>query len=186
VSAVTAHQGGHGARLLALYDRALPQVYGYLVRRVGDAPTAEDLTSETFMAAVTAIERGVVDDVEVAWLVGIARHKLADHWRRVAREDRGLRVVAGEVAVAGEVDDPWDAHLDARAAQATLARLGAHHRGALVLRYVDGLPVKQVAELLHRTEHATEALLVRARKAFREQYEASATGGAVGGGGTDA
>ena len=41
--------------VLELYDGALPQVYGYLVRRCDSAATAEDLTAETFMAAVTAL-----------------------------------------------------------------------------------------------------------------------------------
>lgn len=40
--------------LLALYDTALPQVYGYLLARCGDRALAEDLTSETFLAAVSA------------------------------------------------------------------------------------------------------------------------------------
>jgi RNA polymerase sigma-70 factor (ECF subfamily) len=39
---------------MALYDRALPQVYGYLADRCRDPATAEDLTSETFLAAVRA------------------------------------------------------------------------------------------------------------------------------------
>jgi RNA polymerase sigma-70 factor (ECF subfamily) len=52
-----------------------------------------------------------------------------------------------------------------------LARLGGHHRAALTLRYVDDLAVPQVAELLGRTVHATEALLVRARAAYRKAYE---------------
>ena len=43
-------------------------------------------------------------------------------------------------------------------------------RHASTLRYVDGLPVPQVAELLGRTVHATEALLVRGRAAFRKIY----------------
>ena len=39
--------------LLALYDRALPEVYGYLLARCGAARAlAEDLTAETFLAAV--------------------------------------------------------------------------------------------------------------------------------------
>ena len=46
-----------------------------------------------------------------------------------------------------------------------------HHRAALTLRYADGLPVPDVAECLGRTVHATEALLVRARRAFRSRYE---------------
>ena len=44
------------------------------------------------------------------------------------------------------------------------------HRTALTLRYLDGLPVPEVAALLDRTVHATEALLVRARLAFRRAY----------------
>jgi len=40
----------------------------------------------------------------------------------------------------------------------------------LTLRYLDGLSVPEVSELLGRTVHATEALLVRARHAFRARY----------------
>ncbi len=56
-------------------------------------------------------------------------------------------------------------------AREVLDRLGAHHRAALTLRYLDGLPVPEVARHLDRTVHATEALLVRARAAFRRIYE---------------
>jgi RNA polymerase sigma-70 factor (ECF subfamily) len=43
-----------------------------------------------------------------------------------------------------------------------------------MLRYLDGLPVPEVARHLDRTVHATEALLVRARAAFRRIYEGEA------------
>ncbi len=85
------------ARLLDLYDDALPEIYGYLHRRCRDRTTAEDLTTEVFLAAVDSINRSVVGDVTVAWLIGIARHKLVDHWRRVEREDRRLEAVAGSM-----------------------------------------------------------------------------------------
>ena len=65
---------------------------------------------------------------------------------------------------------PWDAQLDALRARQVLERLGPHHRAALVLRYVDDLPVPQVAAAPGRTLHATEALLARARNAFRQTY----------------
>ena len=42
---------------MALYDEALPAVYGYFVRRCGDRGTAEDLTSETFLAAMDAARK---------------------------------------------------------------------------------------------------------------------------------
>jgi RNA polymerase sigma-70 factor (ECF subfamily) len=147
--------------LLELYDEALPQVYGYLLSRCGQRALAEDLTAETFLAAV-----GVRDRLSVAWLIGVARHKLADHWRRQAREERSLALVPPGS------EPPWeDGVLDAVTAREVLDRLGPHHRLALTLRYLDGLPVPEVARLLDRSLHATEALLVRARAAFRRAYD---------------
>ena len=166
------------ADLLALYDEALPQVYGYLLSRCGQRALAEDLTAETFLAAVDTVRHD--RPVSIAWLVGVARHKLVDHWRRQAREERGLSAVGG--AVGGQAEtDPWDGVLDAVTAREVLGRLGPHHRLALTLRYLDGLPVPEVARLLDRTLHATEALLVRARAAFRSAYGSPHRG--PGGGG---
>jgi RNA polymerase sigma-70 factor, ECF subfamily len=158
-----------GQTLLELYDRALPQVYGYLFDRCRDVATAEDLTSETFLAAAAATVGGRSGAaVSIRWMIGIARHKLVDHWRRRSRDERLVTAVA---ASAVEHPDPWDVHLDGVHATDVLGRLGGHHRAALTLRYVDDLPVPQVAELLGRTVHATEALLVRARAAYRKAYE---------------
>jgi len=156
-----------GTRLLALYDEALPQVYGYLLARCGQQAVAEDLTAETFLAAVDAVRAGPAP-LSTGWLIGVARHKLVDHWRRQGREQRALTAAAGPPGP--PPDDPWDAQLDALRAREVLRQLGPHHRAALTLRYLDDLPVPQVAGLLGRTVHATEALLVRARTAFRTAY----------------
>src|SRR5215510_9821029 len=94
--------------LCVLYDRALPEVYGYLVKRCGSSPVAEDLTSETFMAAVDAVRRGRVPDLTEAWLIAVARHKLVDHWRREAREESKLALAADDDTI-----DDWDVRLDA-------------------------------------------------------------------------
>ena len=162
-------EGDPGADLLAAYDGALPQVYGYLLSRCGAVALAEDLTAETLLAAVDAVrgERPVV--VSTAWLVGVARHKLVDHWRRLAREERGLRAVGGSER--GQPED-WDVRLDALRARDTLRLLSPLHRAVLTLRYLDDLPVAEVATLVDRSVHATEGLLVRARAAFRRAYGA--------------
>ncbi|WP_243790161.1 RNA polymerase sigma factor [Saccharopolyspora gloriosae] len=167
------------AALLGLYDEALPQVYGYLLGRTGDHAVSEDLAADTFLAAVKAARERPEQAPTVAWLVGIARHKLADHWRAVGRERLGLERLGQEES---RVEDPWDVRLDVLWAREVLGRLGSHHRAALTLRYLDGLPVPEVAEHLGRTVHATEALLVRARAAFRRDYErTSDTQGTEGG-----
>lgn len=159
--------GDQRPALVELYDVALPQVYGYLAARCGSIAVAEDLTSETFLAAADAVRRDTAPVLSIAWLVGIARHKLVDHWRRQERERRSLAAVAGEE----EPLDDWNVRLDAIVARGVLATLAPQHRAALTLRYVDGLPVRRVAELMGRTEGATEVLLVRAKAAFRRAYD---------------
>ena len=162
----TAAAGDQGTALLAMYDRALPQVFGYLRTRVGTEAEAEDITAETFLAAVQAIDRRAVPDLTVAWLIGVARHKLVDHWRRTAREAQHLRSLPD----AQVVPDDTDERFERARAHEVLEELGPHHRAALTLRYLDGLSVPEVAQHLDRTVHATEALLVRARNAFRVAY----------------
>lgn len=157
----------HGRQLLAIYDDAVDEVYRYLRARCGHRQLAEDLCADTFLAAVGQIQRSAVDEVTVAWLIGIARHKLLDHWRRLARRQEDA---ADDVPDMSDPADLGDIVLDRHEVEIVMDELAAHHRSALVLRYYDGLPVPEVAEHLGRTVHATEALLVRARRRFRAAY----------------
>jgi RNA polymerase sigma-70 factor (ECF subfamily) len=159
----------------AIYHRALPHVYGYLLSRCGDVTLAEDLAAETFMAAVAAAGRPQAPSLTVGWLVGVARHKLADHWRRSIREERSHAAAAAGAWAGGPagdaLDDPWDEWLDTEAAYAALRCLPAPQRAALTMRYLDGLPVAEVAAHLGRSVHATETLLARSRAALRAVYQ---------------
>lgn len=154
--------------LLEVYDQALPEIHGYLLRRCRGRLLAEDITGEVFLAAVAAVKADKVESVTVPWLIGIARHKLVDHWRREEREQRRLKAIAGELT---EPPDGWDVVVDQRVSNEVLATLAPQHRAALTLRYIDGLPVSQVAGHLDRTLGATEALLTRSKAAFRQAYE---------------
>jgi RNA polymerase sigma-70 factor (ECF subfamily) len=153
--------------VVLIYREALPRVYGYLLPRCGSASLAEDLASETFLAAVRASRQGSLPELNVGWLIGVARHKLVDYWRRLEREQRSI---AAAEPTEPYVDDPWDKWLDSDAAYSALAQLPVPQRAALTLRYLDGLPVAVVAEHLGRPLHATETLLVRSRAALRRQY----------------
>ena len=114
MDAAVAHDDQRRA-LLGLYDDAVGDVYGYLVRRCGSTAVAEDLTSETFLAAVGVAEAPPPPTLTAAWLIGVARHKLADHWRRQEREQRLLSAIDGNVSTD---DDPWDVRLDGLVAHA--------------------------------------------------------------------
>ena len=162
---------------MAFYDAALPFVWGYLSARCPTVATAEELTSEVFLAAAHAVHKDASTPVSVPWAIGVARHKLVDHWRSQAREQRRVRAIAGDAAIGPvRTDDPWDTRLDQMRAREVLQRMAPQHRAALCLRYLDGLRVAEVASELGRTVHATEGLLMRAKAAFRREYEGEEDG----------
>lgn len=61
-------------------------LYRYAYRRLGDRHTAEDLTQETLLSAWGARHSFAGNSSERTWLVGILKHRLADHWRKARRE----------------------------------------------------------------------------------------------------
>lgn len=151
------------------YAETLPAVYSYLFHRVGGSRAeAEDLTQETFMAAVGEIKRSARVGDPAAWVMGIAKHKLLDHYRRQEREERRLELVASNPRddVVADVADVADER-----ALECLGRIPAAQRAALCLRYLDDLSVPEVAHALGRSVHATESLLARGRQTFRRALE---------------
>ena len=149
----------------AWYDEALPRVYGYLFNRCGrDRDLAEELTQQTFVDAFRTRTTSSIERPD-AWVIGIARHRLVDHLRALERRERGLiRLIAHgrEPAVSwlGDVE-PEGILVDA------VRRLPAAQRAAITLRYIDDLPVREVAALMERSEGAVESLLSRGREALR-------------------
>ena len=152
------------------YDGALPRVYGYLLHRCqGDTALAEDLTQAAFAEAMRRTSFDGRSD-PTTWLIGIARHKLVDHYRRQDRDERRrVRLVVRELAVDAE-GDAWRGLHERDRLIANLARLTPMQRAAVVLHYADGLPVREVAAQLGRSESATESLLTRGREALRAAY----------------
>lgn len=151
---------------IALYERCVGEVYSYLMSRLGDRSTAEDLTQEVFMAGLARARTGEV--VGVAWFIAVARNKLVDHWRARSRDERKLALL---VSQPGPPDEDAVPIIDLGAAASALAEVNPTYRAALVLRHVDGLSVAEVAAYLGRTVEATEQVLARARVAFRHAYQ---------------
>ena len=154
----------------AFYEEALPRVYGYFLHRCGGSvPIAEDLTQETFLAAVRELKKGKQVEVPIAWIYGVARHKLVDHYRRQERQERSL-------ALAFETEEPEEVLVvsdDPEAqerAVAALASVAPAQRAALVLCYVDELSVPEAARALGKSVEAVESLLARGRQSFKRAY----------------
>ena len=155
------------------YRRTLPRVYSYLVSRTaGDTSLAEDLTQQTFIAAIDQRSRYDGRADTVTWLCGIARHKLADHFRSIERDERRrMRMEVHQI----ELEEGPRAALeveDRTMIGEVLRSLPANQRAVLVLVVLDDLSVAEAARLMRRSRGATESLLFRARDSFRRAYAA--------------
>jgi RNA polymerase sigma-70 factor (ECF subfamily) len=149
------------------YDRTLPRVYRYLLSRCsGDVALAEELTQQTYVEALRHADRFDGRSSVVTWLCAIGRNKLVDHYRRKGRD---LRRQTELTLLPGR--DAWGDTETRDAVEHALDALAPDQRLALIFRYLDGLPVREVASALGRTEAATESLLSRARESFRRAYE---------------
>ena len=138
-----------------------------LQRRLQDLKNHSDQHDLDFDSEVEAMEtkiretRRQIYDNLTAW----QRVQLARHIQRPFALDYVARCFTNWIELHGD-----RVFGDDKAMPSGLAKLGPHHRSALTLRYLDGLSVPEVADHLGRTVHATEALLVRARNAFRAAY----------------
>jgi RNA polymerase sigma-70 factor (ECF subfamily) len=147
---------------ISVLSAAIPELYRYAARLTGgDRWLTEDLVQEACLAFVRQRQAGSSDEITMGWLIVVVRRRYLDHLRRSHREDRRARR-AHERDVAVE-DADWKA-VDGSDALTMLGELPAHQRAALVLRYIDDLPVQEVATLMGRSLAATESLLARGRR----------------------
>lgn len=147
--------------LLACYDATFDEVYRYAARLTRSRPAAEDLTQEAFVRLVRAARAGTVTTVGIGWLITTLRHLFIDQTRSATTEHARLVLVGPSPTGGPTIDDyePW------------LVGLSERERAALVLRYVDDLPVGQVAALLGASVRATESLLQRAKRRVQRNHD---------------
>lgn len=147
-------------RFAAFYRTHLPDVYGYVLRLcAGDRAQAEDLTQDVWLALVEELRRGRTERADVRWLITVARSRFIDAARRERRRQSKLELIRREQF---SDDDPTSSDvLD------QLDQLQPLHRAVLVLRYVDGLSVPEVATAIGRKVTPTNSLLARARAELR-------------------
>lgn len=157
------------AGFLEYYEETAPVVFAYLIRACGgERQLAEDLTQETFSAALTAWKTGNTDDKNVPWIITVARNKMIDRFRKHDRESRGLarlpRPRRGDDDVARRV-------VDNHAVLACLRRLPPLQRAVVALRFVDDMSIAEVAALLGKHKGAIDSLQRRALANLRTMME---------------
>lgn len=160
------------AAVAHLMDCYVPSLWRCVyVRAHGDKHLTEDVVSEVVLALLKTVADKTVEIASpMAWLRGVAFHKLQDYYRAAARVQH-LIDQAGTVEHNCKEADPV-AHHERSEQRATIRKvmdgLDEQHRLVLEWKYIDGLSVREIAKRFAVTEKAAESILFRARREFRE------------------
>jgi RNA polymerase sigma-70 factor (ECF subfamily) len=160
-------QQGDTEVISALYEHYHLTIFRYLFYRVGDRQTAEDLTSEVFLRMLRFLSGFHPPSASFsAWLFKIARNLAVDHFRKL-----GSQII---VPLEDNLDmgtDDLDKHMERSLTSdvlfQALRKLSDEQRDVVVLRFVTGMPIADVAGALDRSEDSIKGLQRRALTSLR-------------------
>jgi RNA polymerase sigma-70 factor, ECF subfamily len=151
-----------------LYQRHVTQVYRYLLFRVGNVDDAQDLTSQTFMAAMQGLRRYRAEQPFIAWLLGIARNKTADFYRQ-RRPEREMELNEALPDYGDGVEELIGRQLAVEQVVQKLRILSPDRAEAVSLRLLAGLEVAEIAYLMEKNEAAVRMLVFRGLRDLQDQ-----------------
>lgn len=161
-----------------LYRRHYSVVLRRLARLCGNMAIAEELTQEAFLRAAQRISTSRELRFR-AWVLRIGTNLGIDHLRTLRRQPSSsienmlhIKPAAGTPMVV-DTEHHYERREDARFVAGVLDRLNTRHRQVLVLREIEGLDYRSIAERMGVSCSAIETLLFRARGRFREEYAKS-------------
>lgn len=170
-------------------DRYGDYLFRYAMLRLRDRSASEDLVQETFLAALKNRDSFSGGSSEATWLIGILKHKIADHFRRQSREvslpgadlpdppgddpfDAAGRWSTGPTAWGGNPADLYREKKFLDQLMKCLSGLSPNHANAFTLREIEGEDTKEICKVLNVTETNLWVILHRARMYLRRCLEA--------------
>jgi RNA polymerase sigma-70 factor (ECF subfamily) len=150
------------AALEEVHDTFYPAIFRYISYRVGDLQTAEDLTSEVFTRLLSAVrDRSAPKNTLKGWLYGVASRVVADHHRK------SYRIQQVELSQAIESSTPGPAEAvsnkqNLEALHVAMKELTQDQQEVIALRFGYEMPIREVAQLMGKSEGAIKQLQARA------------------------
>jgi RNA polymerase sigma-70 factor (ECF subfamily) len=169
-------RSGDSTAMEEFYNSYKDRLYSLVFQRVGrDQAIAEDLVQEIFLAALNSLDKFRGDSRLYTWLRSIALHKVSDFYRRQARVAKSGELTNGIDAMDPEqIEDPQSIAFAVIESEETchivwqaLFGLPRDYRQVLALKYIEGMPVQEISQVMGRSPKSVEGLLSRARKALR-------------------
>lgn len=157
---------GFQQQVAQLFEREFRRVFRVLQRLAGDPDLASDLAQESF---VKLLQRGVMPDTPVPWLVTVALNQLRNTRSRDARRHQLLTLEHGVDPPASPSPSPDHELLIEESRQtvrATLSQL-SERQAQLLLLSAEGYSYREIGTILELEEGSVGALILRAKRAFR-------------------
>jgi RNA polymerase sigma-70 factor, ECF subfamily len=153
-----------------VYVHLSDRLLGYLIARVRDRATAEDLLEATFIELLRKGHTIVGGPAAIkVWLFRSAYFNALDHIRKVRRRHEDITDDFSGIDLEDPAEGPADAAVREerrRTVRAAMAHLSEDQRAVLQMRYVAGLSAPEVAEVLGKTEGAVRSLQHRGERAM--------------------
>ena len=159
-------------RFTSLWTAAHPTVAGFVRGMVPDRAAVDDILQEVALALYHGMATYDPSRPFVAWALGIAKHKVQDRWRTLARSKQVIRdvgVLEAMAAVSAEMDDELDGRR--RALQECLGQVQGRAYDLLRLHYQEGHEPREIARVLGLQAGHVRVLLNRVRAALRQCIE---------------
>ncbi len=156
--------------LATIYDTYSDKIYRYIYHRVGDPDVAEDLTALTFTKMLEAIHSGKEWRTSFSgWLYRIAHNLVVDYFRRKGRVQH-VSLEAGLPLRAEGLDPYQEASktLQQEALRQAISQLTPEQATVIVMRFLEGYSIAEVAKAMGKTEGAVKALQFRAVERLRQ------------------
>jgi RNA polymerase sigma-70 factor (ECF subfamily) len=167
VEVIDRARDGERASIGQLYEQYQAHVYRYLYYLVGDVHIAEDLTSDVFLRMIRSLPNYRYQGISFqAWLFQIAHNLAVDYFRKVGNRSQ---VELEENLRSGEtdLDKTVEQNLTSELLRKALDNLNHAQREVIVLRFVAGMPIAQVAQTLRKSEDTVKGLQRRGLAALR-------------------
>jgi len=160
------------ARFVAAHIDA---VYAYARHRLTPrVELVDDVVQDVFLAALDSLAAFQGQSSLRAWLIGIARHKVEDVYRRRLRVSEPLEAVEADEDPRLSAVPAMEAHIDAARsrdrARQVLSRIPERYGLVLLWRYWEQRSVREIAAAIGATEKSVERTLARARERFKELW----------------
>lgn len=157
--------------LSAIFDAYYEPLYRYIYRHIGISLTAEDLVAEVFRSFLEQLKtrRGPTTYLK-AWLYRVAHNLIVDEVRRNKhREHEPLD--EGRHATGPEVTEQVQQSIAQQMTQHALQQLTDKQRAVLVLKYLQGLEIEEIAQTLNMSIGTVKALQHRGLQAMRRHLK---------------